>query len=60
LRQPAASHDDCRDQEARVSPLVRIAISLLVAVSSGLLLVSARMLARADADARRYFPAIHR
>src|SRR6188472_3382019 len=54
--QPATGHDDCCDQEARVSPEVRIAIGLLVVFSGGLLLVSAWMLARADADARRYFP----
>lgn len=39
-----------------MSPEVRIAISFLVVFDGGLLLVSAWMLARADADARKYFP----
>ena len=39
-----------------MSPEVRIVISFLVVFSGGLLLASACMLARADADARKYFP----
>ena len=39
-----------------MSPEVRIVMSFLVVFSGALLLVSAWMLARADADARKYFP----
>jgi hypothetical protein len=41
---------------ARVSPEVRIVISFLVVFSGIVLLVSAYMGARAEMDARKYFP----
>ena len=45
-----------RDQVARVSWEFRIAISILVVFSGGLLLASAYIGARAEMDARKYFP----